>query len=59
MGPDQKEPYLGMSGVNLVNHVAMGTMATGKPLYFVTSMLLCAPLNGLKFVHGNDAARVV
>ena len=28
----------------------MGAMAMGKSLYFVTSMLLCAPLHGLKFV---------
>ncbi len=33
-----------------VNHVAMGAMAMGKSLCFVTSMLLCAPLHGLKFV---------
>ena len=33
-----------------VNRVAMGAMAMGKSLYFVTSMLLCAPLHGLKFV---------
>ena len=28
----------------------MGAMAMGKSLYFVTSMLLCAPLHGLKSV---------
>ena len=28
----------------------MGAMTMGKSLYFVTSMLLCAPLHGLKFV---------
>ena len=28
----------------------MGAMAMGKSLYFVTSMLICAPLHGLKFV---------
>ena len=47
MGPDQKEPYLWSVRVN---HVAMGAMTMGKSLYFVTSMLLCAPLHGLKFV---------
>ena len=28
----------------------MGVMTMGKSLYFVTSMLLCAPLHGLKLV---------
>ena len=47
MGQTKKNLIYGLLGVN---HVAMGAMARGKSLYFVTSMLLCARLHELKFV---------